>query len=125
MTKKYSIESTAGVTIVRFSKMPEFEDLCDAIDDVTENYPSELRLWDLSSGLNLTNSQIEQLAKYGKSKFRIPSKVAIVAPTDLAYGLLRMYDVYRQDELAEVMVFRTEQEARVWLNSPINDPRDL
>jgi hypothetical protein len=48
----------------------------------------------------------------------VPTKFAIVAPDDLAYGLGRMYGAVRElDERGskEVRVFRTLQEAEEWL----------
>jgi hypothetical protein len=46
------------------------------------------------------------------------SKFAIVAPGDVAYGLARMYEVYRESNARsrkEVSVFRTMAEALKWL----------
>ena len=119
MAKNYSIDTADGITVVRFYKSLGIDEIRAAIIDVAENHLSDLRLWDLSrADINLTSSQIEQLAKYGKSKFSIPSKVAIVAPEDLTFGLMRIYEVYRKQDLTEIKVFRSEQEARIWLNSP-------
>ena len=126
MAKNYSIDTTDGVTTVRFSKDPGVEDIRNAIDGVAENYLSKLRLWDLRSvGIKLNSSQKKQLVEYGKSKFLVPSKVAIVAPEDLAYGLKRMYEIYREEGLTETAIFRTEQAARVWLKSFSNVARDI
>ena len=47
------------------------------------------------------------------------SRFAIVAPDDLAFGLGRMYAAYRDVErrsTKEVRVFRTTEEAIVWLD---------
>lgn len=47
------------------------------------------------------------------------SRFAIVAPGDLAYGLGRMYSVYRETDprtTKEVRVFRTMEEAVSWLD---------
>ena len=119
MDKNYSIDSTDGVTVVRFYKRLGIDEIRNAIIDVAENHLSDLRLWDFSKAdINLTSSQIEELAKYGKSKFSIPSKVAIVAPEDLAFGLMRIYEVYREEDQAEIKVFRSEQDAWVWLRNP-------
>jgi hypothetical protein len=115
--KNYSIEYKDEVTTVRFFREPGLDDMCNAVYDVTESYPSELRLWDLSCGINLSNIEIEQLAEYAKSKFLTPAKIAVVAPGDLAFGLARVHDFYREEEIIEQRVFRTEQEARAWLNS--------
>jgi hypothetical protein len=49
------------------------------------------------------------------------SKFAIIAPDDLAYGLGRMYQVYRglgSSASKEVAVFRTIQEGLDWLGLP-------
>ena len=116
MAQKYSIDTTDGVTTVRFFNKPEFDDICNAIDDVAENYLSPLRLWDLSFGLNLTDTQLRQVAAYGKARFSIPSRIAIVAPKDLTFGMSRMYAVYREDDLVEEKIFRAEEEARSWLS---------
>lgn len=57
MANKYTIDLTDGITSVRFTKQLE-EDLYSAIDNVAENYFSELRLWDFSSeGIDLSSNQ--------------------------------------------------------------------
>ncbi len=117
MNKSYSIETTDGITIVRFRQKPGFEDICNAIDDVSKASLGPLRLWDLSCGIDVSATELEQMAKYAKTKFLTPSKAAIVAPMDLAFGLSRIHEVYRNDDFVEENVFRTEQEARNWLKS--------
>jgi len=58
---------------------------------------------------------VEELAKYGKETWPVPSKSAIVAFDDLSYGIMRVHDVFRRQEQHETRVFRTEQEASAWL----------
>jgi hypothetical protein len=43
------------------------------------------------------------------------SRVAIVAPADLYYGLSRMYEAFREPSRLVIRVFRDLREARVWL----------
>jgi hypothetical protein len=43
------------------------------------------------------------------------SRVAIVAPGDLFYGLSRMYEAFRESSALEIRVFRDLPEARTWL----------
>ena len=50
-----------------------------------------------------------------------PSRFAIVAPGDLAFGLGRMYSTYRELDprsTKAVRVFRTMDEALAWLDAP-------
>ena len=117
MAANFQIEFRDGITTIRFSTSPGLDDIYKAIDAVVENYLSGLRIWDFSNGFNLADAELKQLAEYGKSKFPIPSKVAVVAPNDLAYGVARVHDVYRESEILDEMIFRTEQEARAWLLS--------
>ncbi|MFC1523948.1 hypothetical protein ACFL6N_04075 [Thermodesulfobacteriota bacterium] len=117
MTKNYLIELSNGITEISFIKKAELIDLCNAMDDVADNYFSELRLWDMSCGVNLSTSDIKKVAEYGKLKFLTPGRSAIVAPTDLTYGTARMGDVYREDNVIVQKVFRTKQKALDWLYS--------
>ena len=43
---------------------------------------------------------------------------AIVAPSDLAFGLSRMFSLHAEQVGQNVVVFRTEAAAVEWLNSP-------
>lgn len=114
----YSINNIGGIITIRFSCESGMDDIKSAIDAVAESSRmNELRLWDLScAALNPDNTQLRQLADYARSRFLLPSKVAIVASEDLVYGLSRMYEIYREEGLVKHMVFRSEREARTWLS---------
>ena len=118
MAENYTIDATDGVITVRFSSEAGLHDIRSAIDDVAGREPNNLRLWDMSlSGLKLSDTQLSELAEYAKSKsFPPSSKVAIVASSDLAFGLSRVFEVYREDERSKHRVFRTVREAWDWLN---------
>lgn len=76
-----------------------------------------MRVWDFSDILfNFSMDEIKQIALYGKSKFTEPNQVAVVAPQDSAYGTLRAFEVYRQEETHPMTsAFRTKPEAIEWL----------
>lgn len=118
MSKNYKIEYLNGITRVEFLTKPTFEDGIAAIDDISENYPYEKRLWDLSkTEFDFTLQEIIGIAAHCKSKFTKPSKIAYIASDELTYGEMREMMVYREaDPLAEVYVFRTEKEALDWLS---------
>lgn len=117
MKSFYTIEYRDGITRVQFSKRPTFSDAQSVIDDIVENYPYERRLWDLSNiKFDFTMDEIEKIAEYGKRKFIKPNKVAIIAPDDLAFGEMRAFEVYReQEELSVARGFRNEEQALAWL----------
>jgi hypothetical protein len=116
MIKTYEVDLKGGITIIRFLSIPTIEDLHSAMDEVAVNYLSNLRLWYLDhEGLNFSTEQLISMAEYGKSKFNIKSKVAIVTNNNIEYGLMRQFVAYRSDELSEHMVFDDELEAIYWL----------
>lgn len=117
MVHIYSIDKFGGITSVRFSRDPGLEDIKSAIDAVAENSKiNELRLWDLSCVvINPGSAQLRQMADYARTRFLLPSRVAIVASDDLVYGLSRIYEIYREEGLVRHRVFRSEEEARTWL----------
>jgi hypothetical protein len=47
---------------------------------------------------NFTTDEIQKIAAYGKSKFTKPNKLAIYALDDLAFGEMRQFEVYREEE---------------------------
>ena len=118
MYKNFTIEVSENITIVPFFTSPTKDDFISAIDDVASNYPNCLRLWDLSqSGLNLNATELRHISDYGKAKFHLPSKVAIIAPEDLAYGLSRTFEVYQMEDHIEMNVFPTVQHGLTWLKT--------
>ena len=118
MSKNYSIECINGITRIQFSSKPSYSEAQTIIDDIAENFPYEKRLWDLSNiKFNFTMNEIKAISAYGKSKFLKPNKLAIIAPDDLAYAEMRVFEVYReQEEHAVARAFRVEKEALEWLN---------
>ena len=44
--------------------------------------------------------------------------MAIVGPSDITYGMARMFQAYRDDTPIVVQVFRTSDEGRAWIGLP-------
>ncbi|MGD9150792.1 MAG: hypothetical protein PVG40_10895 [Desulfobacterales bacterium] len=116
MENNYTVEIVDAVTTVRFLIKPGPDEIRKSIDEVALISASGLRLWDLSAGgWDLTSEKLEEIADYAKTKLMLPSKVAIVAPKDLSYGLSRVYEALRRQEGLEIEIFRDEQKALSWL----------
>ena len=117
MAKNYLIENINGITRVKFHSKPTFSEAKMAVNEIYENFPYEKRLWDITNiNFNFTTNEIIEIANYGKSKFTKPNKIALIATDDLAYGEMRQFMVYREQEISEARVFRNKQEAIEWLN---------
>jgi hypothetical protein len=100
---------------------PSLELTQSIIDDLVEHHPYEKRLWDVSEvKFDFTLDKVHEIAAYGKQRFTKPNKLAIYALEDLAFGIMRQFEVYREEESkAYCRVFRSEQDAVEWLNAHI------
>lgn len=83
-------------------------------------------LWELSQA-TFNSLNVDDVAQFSAKiaplvKPRAGGKSAVIAASDLAFGLSRMYQAYRETHQVEVpyMSFRTRQEALDWLLSEAN-----
>lgn len=113
------INATDGITTIIFSNSPTINELRGVVDKLAADSSYHFRLWDFSHVLfNLSMNEIKQIAAYGKSKFDEKNRLVLVAPQDLAFGMLRAFMVYREEgSHSDLMVFRTNSEAISWLKA--------
>jgi hypothetical protein len=66
---------------------------------------------------DVTATTLRRVAQIYAERDKRPedSRVAIVASTDLFYGLSRMYEAFREPSALQIRVFRELGEARAWL----------
>jgi hypothetical protein len=50
-----------------------------------------------------------------RPKMQVPGRTAVLASSNLIYGLLRMYEVFNEGNPARIRVFREPEEAMAWL----------
>lgn len=67
-------------------------------------------------GARMSSAGLRQLAGVFEAHEKgEPGRVAIVASSDLAFGLSRMYQAFRSQSMSEIRVFRDLDEACRWL----------
>ena len=73
------------------------------------------QLWDLSGAteVQIEAEAIKELAR--ARSFEAGAKRAVVAPSDLAFGMARMFQLLHDEAPEDVRVFRAEADARRWL----------
>jgi hypothetical protein len=64
----------------------------------------------------ISSSLIEWLAKGATSRTNF---VAVVAPSAVAFGLARMYQIFSDPEYARIHVFARAEDARAWLDTVV------
>jgi hypothetical protein len=118
MADPYTIDTTDGIITVRFSRQPGTDEIRKAIDDIAGRKPNDRRLWDFTdSGLDLSTDQLKQLADYGKARLYESYRIALVVSGNLAFGLSKIFEVYREGELVTQRVFRSVEEGRTRLKA--------
>ena len=61
---------------------------------------------------------MERITEYSDLIINIPlSKIAIVAPDDLTFGLFRVHEFHRDNKDHEQIVFRNRKDAESWLKT--------
>jgi hypothetical protein len=107
-----------GITIVRFKQMPDLDANKAVLAELASNYPQKLRLWDMRNiVIEQSQSELRDVAMSSATTFTSPSRVAFVADDDLSFGLLRIFEVFNEQESrqTETRVFRDYQQATDWL----------
>jgi hypothetical protein len=69
-----------------------------------------------AGAFDVTNSALEYAGHECSSLFSPPAKRVIVAPSDIAYGISRMYQVYAERQSEPIYVVRSKREACSLLN---------
>ena len=119
MSDSFKFSFVGQVLWVRFTSPPKLSEVFEAIEHIAnmEPVPSQ-RLWEFERGVNLSSSELRQIAEVGKEKLLGPQRVALLGSEALAFGLMRMYEVFRQEELLNMEVFKDRESALEWLNAP-------
>ena len=81
---------------------------------------SEIRtLWDLRDAqFDLTSTEVRELADFARTLVSGATvRTAFVAPRDLEFGLLRMFEVLREAKGVQTSVFRDKERALEWLGN--------
>ena len=50
-----------------------------------------------------------------RPQMQVPARAAVLASSNIIYGLLRMYEVFNEGNPSEIRVFRQPEEAMAWL----------
>ena len=59
-----------------------------------------------------------------RPELQVPGRAAVLASSNIVYGLLRMYEVFNEDNPAQTRVFRELEPAMAWLKGPRGEEDD-
>jgi hypothetical protein len=69
-----------------------------------------------ATAVSISSGLIESLAKGARSRTNV---VAVIAPSAVAFGLARMYQIFSDPEDARIRVFTNATEAMAWLDARV------
>ena len=115
MSEAFALERRRGVTTIRISRHLELAEFLDVVDEVAALGTDDRRLWDLRVCLNYPANEMRIIAARARRHWPGHGRVAYVASGELSYGLMRMFQVFREEEGYQSRVFRDAQDAEVWL----------
>ncbi|HKJ25804.1 MAG TPA: STAS/SEC14 domain-containing protein [Myxococcota bacterium] len=119
-------EPETNLLLVTFDGTLSDEDLLEyarhALEsaDVSAGHDELIDLRGLEDGGEISTRALRRIADMFTRSDTAPdrSRVAMVATTDVHYGLSRMYQAFRSDSPLDLRVFRDMGEARAWLGLP-------
>lgn len=126
MPIEYHIDPEHDLLVSVASGDLQDEDLMDysrrlLADEKTRRPRDELvDLRGIDSTDGITTDGVRRLAELWRSQYeRLEGcRLALLAESDIGYGLARMYEMLRDDGPDQIRVFREQDEAEAWLLAP-------
>lgn len=117
MLPDYQISQEDNIVVIVLNQNISFQTMCDIWDTILTCRTRQKRLWDLTRYTgSFSQDELIEFAKYANDSLAEKSYSAMVASTDLLYGVMRQHQVFRQrDRNTTVNVFRDIRDAKKWL----------
>ena len=118
MNAKFDLKVNQDILYVCATGEPTADEIIQVLKKIQNgsSYTHKLRLWDYrNADFNLTKEELELISHQASKADGEPGKVAMLVKGNLAYGLSRMYEVYRKSASTDVQVFQDESKAVSWL----------
>ena len=123
MPLEFCYDSTKKIIRGKITSPFVAAELRDALQGMVNagNFPPDVPvLWDVR-GVDFREIDSELMRQLNSIRKQYPqrgnARIALIAPTDLAYGMSRMYELLSADMPQTIMVFRTVEEGERWLLS--------
>lgn len=122
MPLSIDIDRILDLTTFTLSGEIKVNDPIDALGEYYKDNPTRKAIWDFRevSGNRVSSEELRQMIMFAKQHegLRKDGKTALVAGTDLDFGLARMADSLAavEDFSVKIRTFRSMEEAAAWLD---------
>ena len=115
------VEAIASTQVTKSDFMGACSEAFNNTNVVTQKY----QILDFSqcTDFELSSDDINSLSQLAINASKINPNVimAIVAPTDLVFGMSRVYEVYAEESGFKIKVFRNKSEAESWVETLLSN----
>lgn len=117
------IEPDTGMAVATCSGILTIHDAKEGVSALWAHphWRGESAVWDFRGArLGFQTADIREAAQFvlAHQPKRPPARVAFVTGHDADFGMVRMFEVFRQDPNTEVQTFRDMNEALAWARGP-------
>jgi len=126
ITKQF--DSTKILTTFKCDGDLSFREIVGSMKDFyggIDNPPTKKLIWNLRNATiwSLTMEELKAIAQLSVENEGLMKggKTAVVAPKDIDFGLARIYQAHTVGSERELMVFRTLDEAKEWMDLESNE----
>ena len=115
MDDRYEISNIDDIAVMRLKKAVTLDEMLEVLSAIAAQISATKRIWIADEKFVFTDDEIRQIAMHGKTLWTEDSIVAYVAYDDLSFNLLRMLEIWREDEQYRIKVFNDMSAAVDWL----------
>ena len=114
-------DTKRNLTIYNCTGQITASEIMEAARSLYDDSPSLNIIWDLAEAdvSRITANEVRALASGVKrvAHSREGGKTAIVSPSEVSYGIARMYQIFAEiyEQIAHVKAFRSRSEAERWI----------
>ena len=112
MAKRFTSILMDDIQTVTFHQRPTFGELSGSLQQVQNAEHISLVVWDFSEAdFNIGYDDVHTIAEAANSTLKPPMIMAIIAPSDLSFGVARMFQSMLDESQADIIVVRSLQAA--------------
>lgn len=113
--KVFTIHKKESYIHIIFHQKANKTQVMQMLDEAFHLDTTGFRYYNCESGLDTSVDEMREIAEYGRKHFAKSVRLAFYTKDLCTYGLLRAFEVFREEAVTQTRVFKSEEEALQWL----------
>ncbi|NND53988.1 MAG: hypothetical protein HKN56_03330 [Gammaproteobacteria bacterium] len=115
MDDRYDISYIDDIAVLRVQKALPLAEMLETLTEIAAQITASKRMWVADDHFLFNDEEIRAIAAHSKTLWTEDSVVAYVAYDDTSFNLLRMLEIWREDEHYRIKVCNDMSSALDWL----------